>query len=101
MPDFLDEALVQGSFGLAKYFIYMPWVWARFNAASLISGEKTPNGERPRGVPLELLHKKDSLSKVAVEENRSDVEVVVVGDQHNTTVAAIKRNRRRRRHRRR
>jgi hypothetical protein len=45
-PDFLDIPEMKGSFGLANYYIHMPWTWARFQATSMISG-KTEDGQRP------------------------------------------------------
>jgi hypothetical protein len=58
MPTFLDVNETKGSFGLAKYFIYMPWTWARFQAASLISsGCLTMDKQPPKGFTLQLNHK--------------------------------------------
>ena len=55
--DYLDIPEAKGSFALAKYFIHMPWTWARFQALAMITG-KTADGQRPKGFALKLNHKK-------------------------------------------
>jgi hypothetical protein len=52
----LHDPEMKGSFGLANYFVYMPWTWARFQAASMISGMPA-DGQRPKGFALQLNHK--------------------------------------------
>jgi hypothetical protein len=74
MPGFLDVNETKGSFGLAKYFIYMPWTWARFQAASMISG-MAADRQRPKGFALQLNHKKITSSHIilATRSNISEI----------------------------
>ena len=47
LPNFLDENVVKSTFRMAKYFLYMPWTWARFQAASMIREGLTVDAQQP------------------------------------------------------